>query len=454
LVLNFNLIDKAYFNITIQVNRKNPSTSKIYRNTQLYVTKDDFEKNCPTDEVCTVDVEVLMWNSTRERKVELTMYQIDGLPFYLEKNVLKDDIIHGNNPKHYYFDISNKEYGDITLDFKRGSGFIYASLEPRIDPAKPVNPDWRGLYKFPTSTNGTLKYRTYDKKIMIDQIDTDKCGEGGCYVLITIESNLDIQSNLETPYRISIIPRIMKIDKTVQSPKVKINVNEFIIGDILKGQDENRKYDYYTLELPYDSDYILIDWQADNPTLVINVGPERPTTQNAHFDFPAIDHDTVYRINRSVILSKINFDSDDNSNNTLRGKELTIGIYSETSDSLLSSPYAFKIFMPPIIFNDTDKNETISAEIIHIRSDQKVQCLPFEFDTGIYICLFAVVFDDSDVMNNLIAYPRSQDGYPIEIYGDLVNAASIETNDMVSLMLDILYIFNNTEKKKRKLYIR
>jgi hypothetical protein len=242
----------------------------------------------------------------------------------------------------------------------------------------------------------------------------------------------------------------MKTDESAKSPKVKINVNEFIVGDILKGQIANRHYDYFTLILPYDSDYILIDWQADNPTLVVNVGPERPTKENCHFDFPAIDHDTVHRINRSAIIKNIIYDDDDNSNKTLRGVELTIGIYSETSDSLQSSPYAFKLFMPPI-FGETDKGEIISSEIIHIRSDQKVQCLPFEYDTGIYMCLFAIIFDDNDIMNNLIAYPRSQDGYPIEIYGDLVKAENIETNDMFTLlMLDLVEIFRKEHKKNEK----
>jgi len=449
LVLNFNLIDKASFNVTIRVNRNFLSSKTIYRNTQLYVKKEDF-KVCPKDEVCTVDVEVEMWNSTRDRRVELTMYQLDGLPFYLEKNILKDDILHGNNPRHYYFDIGSDEYGDITLDFKRGSGFIYASLVPRIDPVKAENPEWRGVYEFPMSEVGTLTYRIYDKKIMIYPTNTKDCANsGGCYVLITILGNLVSPKNEEIPYRISIIPRIMKVDNTVDSPKVKINVNEFIIGDILLGQAENRKYDFYTLVLPYDSDYILIDWQADNPSLVINVGPDRPTRETKHFGFPAIDHDTVYRLNRSEILTHVSISDDDTSNKTLRNVELTIGIYSDTSDSLQSSPYAFKLFMPPIL-GETEKGEIISAEIIHIRSDQKVQCIPFEFDTGIYICLFAVIFDDSDVMSSLVAYPRSQEGYPIEIYGDFVKAENIEKNDRWTIYSSVISVFNADNKKEQK----
>ena len=446
LVLNFNLIDKEVFNVTIKINGKKFSDAIVYRNTQLYVKRKDFDANdCNDEEICTVDVEILMSNSTRVRKVEFTMYQLDGLPFYLEKNVLKDDVLIGNHKNHYYFDISKDEYGDITLDFKRGSGLIYASVVKRINPDKPENPDWRGLYKFPTSMEGTLKYRTYEKKIIIDPTNTEGCDDEGCYVLITIESNVNTQSYEETPFRISIIPRILKNGGDAEIPIVKIKVNEFIIGDISKSQIGSAKYDYYTLTLPYDSDYILIDWQADYPTLIVNVGQDRPTIDKHQIDFPFIGHDTVFRINRTDIIEKISSDVDD-SNKSLRGIDLTIGIYTNATDSIQSSPYAFKLFMPPIVSNKTDKKEIVSAEIIHIRSDQKVQCLPFEFDTGIYICLFAVIFDDSDIMNNLVAYPRTRDDYPIEIYRTLVKAEYIERNNIVALYINILNTFKEENK--------
>lgn len=40
------------------------------------------------------------------------------------------------------------------------------------------------------------------------------------------------------------------------------------------------------------------------------------------------------------------------------------------------SPYAFKLYMPPIL--DIGEGSAIAANIIHIRSDQKVQCITSE----------------------------------------------------------------------------
>ena len=447
LVLNFRLTTTAYFDINIKVNRQYLRNHTIFRSGQLYIKKEDFESKCEELEVCPVLVTVKMRNSTRIRRVELTMYQMDSTPLYIEKNVIKRDVVHGDRVKHYYFQISNEEYGDITLDFKRGSGNIYASIEERTK-TEPMNqPDWRGIYHFPMTNDESLKYRTYGKKILIEDKDTKKC-QNGCYVLITIVSNSKYFGDYDdetATYRISINPRIMKTDPTVPSPKVKMSVNDFVIGDIVYGLPENRKYDYYTLTLPYTSDYVEIDWQADAPLLLINVGDERPTKNKAHFEFPPIGSDFLYVLNKTKILEKGGYDT----NISLRGITLTLGIYSETNDSLQSSPYAFKIFLPPRAHTEVQ----LPVEIIHIRSDQKVQCLPFEFVDNHYVCLFAVIIDDIDATRNLIIYPRNQDGSTLEIYGNLTNAELVERNEMGYIINLMMLMYGNDTYKIAERYV-
>ena len=362
LVINFNLIDKTLFSATISIRGKTISLFEIYRNTQLYLDKDNyFDNYCEPFEVCTVNVLIKMINSEKEKTVEVTMYQIDKTPFYLEKNVIKDDILNGNYPKHYYFDINDKEYGDITLDFKRGSGFIFASIQDSHLNNPMNNPDWRGIYHFPTTIEESLKFDIYNKKIIINPENTTQC-ENGCFVLITIVSNVryyGIYDDPKTPFRISIIPRVIQKDSEISI--VKINVNEFIIGDIVSASSGKSRYDYYTVTLPFESEYIIFDWQADNPYLLINVGNERPLKNLAHISYPPIAKDFVYKINKSDIIKKGNITT-----NTLEGVQLTIGISSDINDSIESSPYAFKIFMP------LDTTPKYIGEIIHIRSDQKV----------------------------------------------------------------------------------
>ena len=444
LVLDFNLIDKEFYIISVDINENNVQNTKIYKNGQLYLKEEDFKNICIDSETCKVKVKVQIQDASREGTIELTMYQIDEVPFKLVKNEIKNDILIGNKFKYYYLEISKEEYGDITLDFKRGSGNIYASIVPKKKD-RPVN-DVKYIYeyKFPKNTDESLQYLAYGKKILISNDDTKYCPNDGCYVLISIKSNLryyGIYDDEDTPFRISITPRIFLNDEDIPIPTVKIHLNEFIIGDINK--IEKLKYDYYSISLPYDSEYVIIDWQADSPNLIINVGAIRPTIKKCHFIFPPIGHDSVIQLKKDDILQLEGIYKD-----SLKDVELTIGIYSNYTDSIQLSPYAFKLYMPKIY---NDENLKYVNKIIHIRSDQKVQCQPFNYE-GANICLFAAIFDDGDKNGNLVIYPRNQNGNQLTLYGRLVDADEIESQNEKTQKV-IFDVLNNDEYKINKNYI-
>ena len=457
LVLNFNLIDKGEFNVITYLKDEMLRTDKVYKNTQLYFDLPNIKNNYNYDGIWTIIVQIQMVSLDKERMVELTIYQIDDNPFYLEKNLVQNDILHGNQSKHYFFEIGKEEYGDISLDFKRGSGNIYANIQKRklynknyeenkkfkniIDENK-----WRGIYYFPNRAEESLKYHTFGKEIIINENDTEEC-DMGCYVLITIKSNLNYDSKMDNEtasFRISIIPRIIQKNKAIESPKVRISLNEFIIGNIMDEQNENRKYDYYTITLPYDSNFVNFDWQSESSILMINIGEKRPKINESDFEFPFLGQDIVYEIEKKNILNKGNLPRI----NSLKGLNLTIGIYSNYSDSIYSSQYAFKIFMPPIV-SDAYKS---ASKIIHIRSDQKVQCLPFK-NNNKNICLFAVIFDDINNNNNLVVYPKTRDDSLFTIYGKIVDAEKIEKNKPKEITGLIEEIFENEDFKEQNNYI-
>ena len=361
------------------------------------------------------------------KKVQIRAYQLDSNPIYLEKNRVTSDFLNGFHQKHYYFDITDKEYGDITLDFKRGSGNIYAKIVSTSNPAHEENPDWRGVYKFPTEPTD-IEYSAYGKKLTITKADTLACSNG-CYVLLTVVSNMELPGEFENeklPFRITLNTRVIKTSTKISSPKVNIRLNEFIIGDILHDPLDNRKYDYYQIILPYDANEVIIDWQADSPAFLVNVGNDLPTIDDWDFAFPSFG-DFVFKITRGDIL-RSGYSSQTAS---LEGIPLTIGIYANYSDSIKSSPYAFKMYMPPIVRD----NEQIASQLIHIRSDQKVQCIPWKDNDYSYMCAFAVVFDEYDFKNNLVLYPKTN-GKTFTKYGRLVKAEIVEKNDISQIIAE------------------
>ena len=446
-VIDLNLIDKDIFKVDILFNYNNYKEIEVYRNLQVFIPTDILMSHCPEDEICSINVFITLKTFTKPRRIETTISQVNGAPTYLEKNTFKQDYIVGNYNKYYYFDIGEEERGDVTVYYKRNSGHIFGKIVSKLEVEEIQSADWRGIYQFPKSQNeSTLEYDAYYQKLKIKDMNSKNC-TFGCYVLLTIRASnekqdVNVTSNVTdlVPYRITIIPRIMVKNVTEYNkfPKVKIPVNEYIIGDVDVKKHENgtkiESYNYYEIWLPYDSDLIYIDWQADKPQLLINVGPENPTVGSADFKFPSTDQDTVLRITKEEIieaLKKRGMQVPDNQ--TIRYFNLTIGIYTEKIDTLYSSVYAFKVFQPPI-YQTKDKKEKAAFEIIHIRSDQKVLCDPAQIGA----CLFAVIFDEGDINNNLVLYPRPQNpNVEVKYYGDFVDASQVERNNLTYILENI-----------------
>ena len=108
-------------------------------------------------------------------------------------------------------------------------------------------------------------------------------------------------------------------------------------------------YNYYEVTLPFESDYVFFDWQSDSINLFINVGEERPTINEAHFKLYSVDHDTVFNITKEDILEvaeKNNIQLPEQY--SIRNVVLTLGLWANKIDTIFSSVFAFKIFMPPI----------------------------------------------------------------------------------------------------------
>ena len=437
IIIDLNLIDKATFSLFLYFDYFIFHNYTIVRNQQIMIYPNQLKEKCVEDEVCTINIVIqydFLSNSTQlEKRLETTITQVKGAPIYLAKNVLKQDFLIGNKEKFYYTDIGKDEQGDITINYKRNSGNIYAVIVNKTDFKEVKDADWRGIYKFPREIGNSLRYESYLKKIIIEPKDTQKC-EGGCYLLITVqganlkEVNSTSEKETSIPYRFTIIPRIIQKDlsKFSEIPKVTIPMNEYIIGNVESVADETLYY-YYEVVLPFESETLIIDWQADKPVLLINVGRKNPSINQSDFIFNKTNHDTVIKISKQQLIDKCNERNEKLPiAGSIRFLTLSLAIYSKKVDSLYTSVYAFKLFMPPT-YKTNSKYEREAYEIIHIRSDQKVQCDPG--DTK--VCLFAVIFEEGDLFNDLIVYPRAHnENAEVTFFGDLVDSRQIEKNNV------------------------
>ena len=312
-VIDFNLIDKSTFDVTLYFEYYDFRNVSIVRNQQVFVYPEELKNYCLIDEVCTINVVIHFKkeSTTLEKRVETTISQVNGAPIYLGKNIVRQDFLIGENSKFFYLDIGKEEQGDITINYKRISGNIYASIVKKNEVKEVEGADWRGIFNFPREVGKSLRYETYLKKVIILPSDTKDCDDG-CYVLITVsksnlgEKNETDEREANLPYRFTIIPRIIQRDLQSYNdvPPVTIPMNEFIIGNI-EPLNNDILYYYYDTILPFESEYLMIDWQADAPILLMNVGIENPSIEKHDFIFNCTNHDHVIILPKKEIIEKI-----------------------------------------------------------------------------------------------------------------------------------------------------
>ena len=108
-------------------------------------------------------------------------------------------------------------------------------------------------------------------------------------------------------------------------------MNEFIVGNIEVSTEENLYY-YYDTVLPFESEYLMIDWQADAPILLMNVGPENPSIEKNVYKFNCTDHDHVIIVPKQDLLDKCKNRSVELPNpDSLRHLQLTFAVYTKKS---------------------------------------------------------------------------------------------------------------------------
>ena len=81
---------------------------------------------------------------------------------------------------------------------------------------------------------------------------------------------------------------------------------------------------------------------------------------------------------------------------------LAIGIWTDKSDSIDSEIYSLRVHQPQLQADDR-------LDIMEVKTDQKIMCIPKLFDNNEYRCLFVVTYDDGDVnlRTPLLAYAKS-----------------------------------------------
>ena len=417
LSIHVNVIDKAHYKIKGSINGQvleGLNDLKVAVTSTYFIPEFNITKLCTRNRVCslTLDVEMEKKIVNTNPMVEITFREVLNIPTYLQKNSFKLDYVCGDRFYYLYTDIGKNDVGEITLNFLREFGSIWAKVVKKDLQTPEKEANWRKVFRMPgPEWEDSLPFDDYTKKLKISTDDTKDC-INGCYLLMTIQIN-DIGDYVPDYifYSFSILAKVTPSSKSYADiPKVVIQVDEFIVGSLNTDEiDEKYITEFYEIWLPHDSDQVELDWQSSIVSLFVNVGGSRPTTKNADFVLPPPARDSSIILEKKDILEKAKkrgIIKDDET--SIQDISLVIGVWTNKTDSVDHELYSLRVHQR----NPSDD----TLDIIDVKYDQKVVCKPKLARLGydsVYRCLFMISFNADKTIDS-----------PMYIYGFSSNAAA------------------------------
>jgi len=315
--------------------------------TKDIIANENILKKCDLNNICYLIIDINIQKAlTNSIIVELIPKSSNVIPGVLLDNKLKQDFVRINQEQKYMAKIQKNEEGEIYFNYKYFSGELLGKLI-NIDKTS-----WKNRYDLPKK-NEYLTYDNLRQKIIFTKKETEKC-DNGCYLFVDVHPNENYLTNDK-----NIIEK--NLDYSIYLKKseniVQLRLNEVIIGTLSKTIEENY-IEYYSIEVPYSTKKLYIDYSSENTNVVINSRNSKPTKDDKDLSFDSTGKDQIY------IIEKENSD--------LKGQKYIIGIYTNKLNNGVSQ-YSFRIraehaYIPNYIITD------ISTENICVTKEKNQEC--------------------------------------------------------------------------------
>ena len=426
LAIKFLLNNRAEYNVNFYIENEIIKTSKISNNQQEIIESKTYSNYCYKNQECKLTVEIILTNSKEENKdleLEVTIKSIsltEKYPSYLVKNKINSEYLNYISPNYYYTDLGEQLSGDIIINYYRGNGMVFGKIV-KYNQAPEANPEWRGIYEFPSTINGTLKYTSYLKKLSFSEEDTKDCGNK-CYLLLSVVNNLtsasddyDYISSRYFGFDILIVTNSILI--SAWAAIIPLPFDKYVIGSISKEESSPDYKRYYIINIPYDAEKVIFDLQSEDAAMYINLyfkDDERftdakyPSSKTKHnWEVLSKGKPQLFEIKKEQIIQEAN-----NQIDSLNEVSLTICIEAQSMNNKLSTIYALKYHL----------QLNAKLDIYEIYSDQQTICKSQNIDnTNKYKCLYLVKYDKNDIKYSLLLNPLLENqSTDFRIYADFI----------------------------------
>ncbi len=273
-------------------------------------------KKCDENEICYLIIEINYENNSEMPIIlEVIPKSLNEIPGVLLDNKIKSDFTNINGKgQHYMAKILKDEEGEIFFNYKYFSGELIGKIIT-ID-KKP----WKNNYDL-SEKNEYLIYDNLKQKITFTKKETNRCDKG-CYLFVELIDSEEFKNEINKELFMDYSIYLKKLNNIVQ-----LRLNEMVIGTLSK-TIENNYIEYYSLDIPYSTDKIFIDYSSENTNIIINTNNLKPLPNDCEYNFESNGKEQIFII--------------DNNSKDLKGKNIIIGIYTKKLNNGVSQ-YSFRI---------------------------------------------------------------------------------------------------------------
>ena len=366
--IKYNLENNYIVDMIIKIDENEQKKLTFSRSSSHVINASELTTNCyDISNVCGINIHIEAHNYSTNFTIPISfkIKSDDITPSSLVKNKLQVDLVTENTIQYYMVEIDPEDKGEIMLNFKKGSGIMFAKIVGKdADPEE--NSNWNNRVRLPKEgekEESVGEFNRYKNKIKYDASKLYKYGQpvckNGCelYIGVISTDNTNENQNDCLEYSIYIRPEmnissdLEDYQKLINKVRVDILANEYITGYI----DNSSDIHYYFFEVPDDSESIEIEFQSESCTLYINNGSKFPV--------PSLNV-TGQEVNAKISSTIKIISNKDLGLNNLKGVEFRIAVNTKNYDELMSMMYIFRI--------RTVKNST--NNVIEINSNLATVC--------------------------------------------------------------------------------
>ena len=410
ILIKYNLENSYLVDMSIKIENIPQSGPLFSRSSSHVIPGSLIQIYCPNEnQVCGINIRFTSHESSINSTIPMNFIikSKDNIPSTLIKNKLQVDLVAENTIQYYLVDLNPEEKGEVVLNFKKGSGIMFAKMVGKdADPEE--NSDWKYRVRLPKpdeKEESVGEFDRYKNNIKYDASKLYKYGipvcQNGCELYIGVIST-DIlypyQNQIDyLEYSIYVRPELdtsssdpAKHQELINKVMVDLLPNEYVTGYI----ESSSEVHYYFFDVQDDCDFVEIEFQSESCSLYINNGDKYPDPG-----------DSKWEINSKISSTILTITKDDLGLDNLNGVEFRMAVNSKKYDELMSMMYIFRIRMI----------KRSSKSVIEINGNLATVCEIQEENT---FCDLIYPLSDYEfkVQSSLIIYVEPEVITDIEIY--------------------------------------